>query len=70
MTGPLSYLLYPIVPQLTWQQFLAAITFPVFFYKNVVNVVQLWKASKILVGVDLSERAKAREEGEKAKTSE
>ena len=36
--------------------------FPICFTKNVVNVVQLWKASKILVGVDLAERAKAREE--------
>lgn len=37
-------------------------SFPVFFIKNVINVVQLWKASKILVGVDLAERAKARKE--------
>lgn len=27
-----------------------------------MNVVQLWKASKILVGLDLVERAKARDE--------
>ncbi|KAH9926229.1 CDP-alcohol phosphatidyltransferase-domain-containing protein [Fomitopsis serialis] len=35
---------------------------PICATKNIVNVVQLWKASKILVGVDLAERAKAREE--------
>ncbi|KAG1756510.1 CDP-alcohol phosphatidyltransferase-domain-containing protein [Suillus paluster] len=29
--------------------------------KNIINLVQLWKASKILVGVDLAERAIARE---------
>ncbi|KAI9065162.1 phosphatidylinositol synthase [Trametes sanguinea] len=46
----------------TWPELMAAISAPVCLYKNVVNVVQLWKASKILVGVDLAERAKAREE--------
>ncbi|KAF9500946.1 phosphatidylinositol synthase [Pleurotus eryngii] len=53
----------PILASLTWPQALAAISFPVFFIKNfLLNTVQLWKASKILVGVDLAERAKAREE--------
>jgi CDP-diacylglycerol--inositol 3-phosphatidyltransferase len=37
------------------------VSFPICFAKNVINVVQLWKASKMLVGVDLAERAKARE---------
>ncbi|OSC99036.1 phosphatidylinositol synthase [Trametes coccinea BRFM310] len=46
----------------TWPELMAAVSAPVCFYKNFVNVVQLWKASKILVGVDLAERAKAREE--------
>lgn len=45
---------------ITLPAFLAIISFPVFFLKNVINVVQLWKASKILVGVDLAERAAAR----------
>lgn len=46
---------------LTWAQLMAICSFPVFFVKNAINVVQLWKASKILVGVDLAERAAARE---------
>ena len=39
---------------------MALLTFPIFAIKNIINVVQLWKASKILVGVDLAERAAAR----------
>lgn len=50
----------------TWPLLVAAFTFPICFTKNVINVVQLWKASKILVGVDLAERAQAREESQKA----
>ena len=46
----------------TWPQLLAYVSGPICAYKNFVNLVQLWKASKILVGVDLAERAKAREE--------
>ncbi|KAI6028794.1 phosphatidylinositol synthase [Pisolithus orientalis] len=46
---------------LTWPAAMAMLTFPICFTKNVINVVQLWKASKILVGVDLAERAAARE---------
>lgn len=46
---------------LTLAQIFACISFPVFVTKNIINVVQLWKASKILVGVDLAERAKERE---------
>jgi len=45
---------------LTYPQFMALLTFPIFAIKNIINVVQLWKASKILVGVDLAERAAAR----------
>lgn len=45
----------------TWPQVLALVSFPVCLVKNIINVVQLWKASKILVGVDLAERAAARE---------
>lgn len=47
---------------LTYPQALALLTFPICFTKNVINLVQLWKASKILVGVDLAERAMAREQ--------
>ena len=55
----------PMLPSslgwLTWAQIMALASFPVCFTKNVINAVQLWKASKILVGVDLATRAKARE---------
>ena len=52
----------PYGGHLTWAEAMTLLCFPICFTKNVVNVVQLWKASKILVGVDLAERAKAREE--------
>ncbi|KAJ7903410.1 phosphatidylinositol synthase [Mycena olivaceomarginata] len=41
---------------LTYAGLLALCTSPVCFLKNVFNAIQLWKASKILVGVDLAER--------------
>lgn len=44
----------------SWPQVIAILTFPIFLVKNIINVVQLWKASKILVGVDLAEREQAR----------
>lgn len=47
---------------MTWPAALALFSFPIFFTKNVINLVQLWKASKILVGVDLAERETARRE--------
>ena len=47
---------------LTWPELIAHLRFPVSMLKNIVNIVQLWKASKILVGVDLAERTKARGE--------
>ncbi|PPQ63084.1 hypothetical protein CVT24_005939 [Panaeolus cyanescens] len=54
----------PISPallgHLTYPQLMAYLTAPIFLLKNIINVVQLWKASKILVGVDLAERAAAR----------
>ncbi|KAF8201455.1 phosphatidylinositol synthase [Pholiota molesta] len=50
----------PYLRSLSYPQFMAILSFPIFFLKNVINVVQLWKASKILVGVDLAERAAAR----------
>jgi CDP-diacylglycerol--inositol 3-phosphatidyltransferase len=51
---------YPILAQLTYPHAMALFSFPICFTKNVINVVQLWKASKILVGVDLATRADAR----------
>jgi len=46
----------PIFPQLTYAEGMAWMSGGVCILKNVINVVQLWKASKILVGVDLVER--------------
>lgn len=46
----------PYIALATWPQLIAALTAPICFAKNVINIVQLWKASKILVGVDLAER--------------
>ncbi|KAJ7273651.1 CDP-alcohol phosphatidyltransferase-domain-containing protein [Mycena haematopus] len=43
---------------LTYAQLFALCTFPWCSLKNVINIVQLWKASKILVGVDIAERKK------------
>jgi len=40
----------------TYPALIALLTFPIFAVKNIINVVQLWKASKILVGIDLAER--------------
>lgn len=40
---------------------MATLTLPICLFKNFINLVQLWKASKMLVGVDLAERAAARE---------
>lgn len=53
--------------KLPWAQLLAVFSVGFFAFKQFVNVVQLWKASKILVGVDLAEREKAREDAEMAK---
>jgi CDP-diacylglycerol--inositol 3-phosphatidyltransferase len=62
-------LTHPLVTSLTWPEAIALLSFWVFLAKNIINFVQLWKASKILVGVDLAERAKAREESPKLKAT-
>ncbi|KAK0459643.1 phosphatidylinositol synthase [Desarmillaria tabescens] len=63
---PITLLLHPNTPSflagMTYQQLVAWLSAPVCILKNIINLVQLWKASKILVGVDLAERAKARKE--------
>jgi CDP-diacylglycerol--inositol 3-phosphatidyltransferase len=56
----------PLVSSLSYAQAVALASFPICFTKNVINLVQLWKASKILVGVDLAERASAREAAKRA----
>ena len=45
---------------ISYAQWLALLSAPISLGKNIVNVVQAWKASKVLVGVDLAERAKER----------
>jgi CDP-diacylglycerol--inositol 3-phosphatidyltransferase len=59
---PISFPSY--LTSFTWPQVLALVAFPVCLTKNIINLVQLWKASKILVGVDLAERAAAREKSQ------
>jgi CDP-diacylglycerol--inositol 3-phosphatidyltransferase len=54
---------FTFVENMTYPLAMALISFPVCFTKNVINMVQLWKASKILVGIDLATRAQAREKG-------
>ncbi|KAF9053559.1 CDP-diacylglycerol-inositol 3-phosphatidyltransferase [Hymenopellis radicata] len=65
-SSPIELLSGPGIPEFiagtSWAGAVAWCSSPIFFLKNVINIVQLWKASKILVGVDLAERAKARRE--------
>ena len=72
MTSPISLpapISLPLLLEgLTWPELIALVCFPVSALKNVINVVQLWKASKILVGVDLAERAKARDHAKDARS--
>lgn len=53
--------LFSAIRDLTWPQLLGAITLPICAAKQVINCVQFWKAAKVLVGVDLAEREKARQ---------
>jgi CDP-diacylglycerol--inositol 3-phosphatidyltransferase len=68
---PIGLSVYPTYPlslnHITYPQAMAVVSFPICFTKNIINLVQLWKASKILVGVDLAERAIAREASLKAR---
>jgi len=66
VTLPVSISL-PFLESLTWPELVALICFPISALKNIINIVQLWKASKILVGVDLVERAKTRGQGKGVK---
>ena len=59
---------HPFLLALTWPELAAYICGPVAFVKNAINIVQLWKASKMLVGVDIAERQAAREKAEQAKS--
>jgi len=63
-----AYSIYaPFLMDMTYPQAMALFSFPICFTKNIINLVQLWKASKILVGVDLAERAIARDASLKTK---
>lgn len=42
-----GYVIYYLT-HATWPQVVAALTFPIMFGKQVINVVQFWKASKIV----------------------
>ena len=53
--------LFDLIRDLTWPQVLGAITLPICVAKQFINAVQFWKAAKVLVGIDLAERAKKRE---------
>ncbi|PWN50326.1 CDP-diacylglycerol--inositol 3-phosphatidyltransferase [Violaceomyces palustris] len=55
------WLLQDAIPSLSWPQILGFITFPICAAKQVINCVQFWKAAKVLAGVDLVEREKARQ---------
>lgn len=35
---------------MTWPQLIGLLCFPIMFAKQVINVVQFWKASKIVSG--------------------
>jgi CDP-diacylglycerol--inositol 3-phosphatidyltransferase len=52
---------FQVIREFTWPQIVGAITFPICLMKQFFNAVQFWKAAKILVGIDLAERAKNRE---------
>ena len=58
-----------LVSGLTWPIVAALVTGPISFVKNLINIVQLWKASKMLVGVDIAERQAAREAAQKAQVA-
>ncbi|KAH7107487.1 CDP-diacylglycerol-inositol 3-phosphatidyltransferase [Auriculariales sp. MPI-PUGE-AT-0066] len=57
---PTSLVIPEFLAGFTIAQLLALSTCLISLAKNIINIVQLWKASKILVGVDLAERAKNR----------
>jgi CDP-diacylglycerol--inositol 3-phosphatidyltransferase len=46
----------PALKHLTAAQLIAGLTLPISLGKNIINLVQAWKASKVLVGVDLRDR--------------
>ncbi|SGZ22321.1 BQ5605_C022g09473 [Microbotryum silenes-dioicae] len=63
-TGYLPLALWKTIPGsvlsrigvLTWPELVALLTFPVMAIKQIINVVQFWKASKVLVETDQEDR--------------
>ncbi|BGP13546.1 phosphatidylinositol synthase 1 (CDP-alcohol phosphatidyltransferase1) [Rhodosporidiobolus nylandii] len=51
---------FPAALDISWPHLLAALTFPLMAGKQVINVVQFWKAAKLLNDQDLEERYEAR----------
>ncbi|VDB82807.1 unnamed protein product [Peniophora sp. CBMAI 1063] len=58
-----------LISNLTWPELAAYVTGTIAGVKNIINIVQLWKASKMLVGVDIAERQAAREAVQKAQAA-
>jgi len=56
VTDLLPIMWYHSLENITWPQVVALITFPVMAGKQVINCVQFWKASKLLVEADQEER--------------
>lgn len=54
-------IVFELIKKLTWPQIVGFLTFPICFIKQAINAVQFWKAAKVLVGIDLAERAKDRQ---------
>lgn len=52
---------FALVRRTTWPQVAALLTLPICAAKQLFNALQFWKAAKVLVGIDLIERAKKRE---------
>ncbi|CAO1612981.1 unnamed protein product [Parajaminaea phylloscopi] len=55
-----SAFFFQAVTKTTWPMVAAALTAPICFMKQVFSVVQFWTAAKVLVGVDLEQRRRAR----------
>jgi len=53
----IANLTFNFIEALTWPQLLGYVTLPICAFKQFVNCVQFWKAAKVLVGIDLVERA-------------
>jgi CDP-diacylglycerol--inositol 3-phosphatidyltransferase len=74
LPGPIVWV-FQYIGSVSWAQFIGALTLPVMAGKQLISIIQFWKASKVvrifcpsddsllpqLVGVDLAERQAARE---------